>query len=172
MIDLITLKNGDLFNKPHYFIYINLNLNLTRPFRERRFTILKSYKSKIIQDGIHTKLRLKLKKFAWRKKHYLDVYLSYGHGIKINDNIIQLKDVNFYVIAFIARTKGAALRYLKEIFKKRYYKEIFKKRYYKIHNRIVNDEKKVRSIQTSFLMNYQYARYLIKNNIPINEIMH
>lgn len=163
MIDLITLNNGDLFNKPYYFIYINLNLNLTRPFRERRFTILKSYKSKIIQDGIHTKLRLKLKKFAWRKKHYLDVYLSYGHGIKINDNIIQLKDVNFYVIAFIARTKGAALRYLKEI---------FKKRYYKIHNRIVNDEKKVRSIQTSFLMNYQYARYLIKNNIPINEIMY
>lgn len=163
MIDLITLDNGDLFNNPHYFIYINLNLNLTRPFRERRLTILKSYKSKIIQDGIHTKLRLKLKKFAWRKKHYLDVYLSYGHGIKINDNIIQLKDINFYVIAFIARTKGAALRYLKEI---------FKKRYYKIHNRIVNDEKKVRSIQTSFLMNYQYARYLIKNNIPINEIMY
>lgn len=163
MIDLITLKNGDLFNNPHYFIYINLNLNLTRPFRERRFTILKSYKSKIIQDGIHTKLRLKLKKFAWRKKHYLDVYLSYGHGIKINDNIIQLKDVNFYVIAFIARTKGAALRYLKEI---------FKKRYYKIHNRIVNDEKKVRSIQTSFLKIYQYARYLIKNNIPINEILY
>lgn len=163
MIDLITLKNGDLFNNPHYFIYINSNLNLTRPFRERRFTILKSYKSKIIQDGIHTKLRLKLKKFAWRKKHYLDVYLSYGHGIKINDNIIQLKDVNFYVIAFIARTKGAALRYLKEI---------FKKRYYKIHNRIVNDEKIVRSIQTRFLMNYQYARYLIKNNIPINEIMY
>ena len=163
MIDLITLKNGDLFNNPHYFIYINLNLNLTKPFRERRFTILKSYKSKIIQDGIHTRLRLKLKKFAWRKKHYLDVYLSYGHGIKINDNIIQLKDVNFYVIAFIARTKGAALRYLKEI---------FKKRYYKIHNRIVNDEKKVRSIQTSFLMNYQCARYLIKNNILINEIMY
>lgn len=162
MIDFITtLNNGDLFNKPHYFIYINLNLNLTRPFRERRFTILKSYKSKIIQDGIHTKLRLKLKKFAWRKKHYLDVYLSYGHGIKINDNIIQLKDVNFYVIAFIARTKGAALRYLKEI---------FKKRYYRIHNRIINDEKKVRSIQISFFMNYQYARYLIKNNIPINEI--
>ena len=167
MIDLITLNNGDLFNKPHYFIYINLNLNLTRPFRERRFTILKSYKSKIIQDGIHTKLRLKLKKFAWRKKHYLDVYLNYGHGItindgiKINDNIIQLKDVNFYVIAFIARTKGAALRYLKEI---------FKKRYYRIHNRIINDEKKVRSIQTSFFMIYQYARYLIKNNIPINEI--
>lgn len=171
MIDLITLNNGDLFNKPHYFIYINLNLNLTRPFRERRFTILKSYKSKIIQDGIHTKLRLKLKKFAWRKKHYLDVYFNYGHGItindgiKINDNIIQLKDsdINFYVIAFIARTKGAALRYLKEI---------FQKRYYKIHNRIVNDEKKVKSIQTSFLMNYQYARYLIKNNIPINEIMY
>lgn len=165
MIDLITLNNGDLFNKPHYFIYINLNLNLTRPFRERRFTILKSYKSKIIQDGIHTKLRLKLKKFAWRKKHYLDVYLNYGHGITINDNIIQLKDsdINFYIIAFIARTKGAALRYLKEI---------FKKRYYRIHNRIIKDEKKVRSIQTSFFMNYQYARYLIKNNIPINEIMY
>lgn len=166
MIDFITtLNNGDLFNKPHYFIYINLNLNLTRPFRERRFTILKSYKSKIIQDGIHAKLRLKLKKFAWRKKHYLDVYFKYDHGIIINDNIIQLKDsdINFYVIAFIARTKGAALRYLKEI---------FKKRYYKIHNRIVNDEKKVKSIQTSFLMNYQYARYLIKNNITINEIMY
>ncbi len=169
MIDLITLNNGDLFNKPHYFIYINLNLNLTRPFRERKFTILKSYKSKIIQDGIHTKLRLKLKKIAWRKKHYLDVYLKYGHsttindGIKINDNIIQLKDsdINFYIIAFIARTKGAALRYLKEI---------FKKRYYRIHNRIINDKKKVRSIQTSFFMIYQYARYLIKNNIPINEI--
>lgn len=163
MIDLITLNNGDLFNKPHYFIYINLNLNLTRPFRERKFTILKFYKSKIIQDGIHTKLRLKLKKFAWRKKHYLDVYLNYGHGIQINDNIIQLKDsdINFYIIAFIARTKGAALRYLKEI---------LKKRYYRIHNRIINDEKKVRSIQTSFLMIYQYVRYLIKNNIPINEI--
>ncbi len=144
-----------------------MNLNFTRPFRERKFTIFKSYKSKIIQDGIHTKLRLKLKKFAWRKKHYLDIYLNYGHGItindgiKINDNIIQLKDVNFYVIAFIAKTKGAALRYLKEI---------FKKRYYRIHNRIINDEKKVRSIQTSFFMIYQYARYLIKNNIPINEI--
>lgn len=165
MIDLITLNNGDLFNKPHYFIYINLSLNLTRPFREHKFTILKSYKSKIIQDGIHTKLRLKLKKFAWRKKHYLDVYLNYGHGITINDNIIQLKDsdINFYIIAFIARTKGAALRYLKEI---------FKKRYYRIHNRIINDEEKVRSIQISFFMNYQYARYLIKNNIPINEIMY
>lgn len=163
MIDLITLNNGDLFNKPHYFIYINLNLNFTKPFRERKFTILKSYKSKITQDRIHTKLRLKLKKFAWRKKHYLDVYLIYDHGIIINDNIIQLEDsdINFYVIAFIARTKGAALRYLKEI---------FKKRYYKIHNRIVNDEKKVRSIQTSFFMIYQYVRYLIKNNIPINEI--
>ena len=169
MIDLITLNNGDLFNKPHYFIYINMNLNFTKPFRERKFTIFKSYKSKIIQDGIHTKLRLKLKKIAWRKKHYLDVYLNYGHGItindgiKINDNIIQLKDsdINFYIIAFIARTKGAALRYLKEI---------FKKRYYRIHNRIINDEKKVRSIQTSFFMIYQYARYLIKNNIPINEI--
>lgn len=146
-----------------------MNLNFTKPFRERKFTIFKSYKSKIIQDGIHTKLRLKLKKFAWRKKHYLDVYLNYGHGItindgiKINDNIIQLKDsdINFYIIAFIARTKGAALRYLKEI---------FKKRYYRIHNRIINDEKKVRSIQTRFFMTYQYARYLIKNNIPINEI--
>lgn len=146
-----------------------MNLNFTKPFRERKFTILKSYKSKIIQDGIHTKLRLKLKKFAWRKKHYLDVYLNYGHGIqindgiKINDNIIQLKDsdINFYIIAFIARTKGAALRYLKEI---------FKKRYYRIRNRIINDEKKVRSIQTSFFMIYQYVRYLIKNNIPINEI--
>lgn len=146
-----------------------MNLNLTKPFRERKFTIFKSYKSKIIQDGIHTKLRLKLKKFAWRKKHYLDVYLNYGHGIqindgiKMNDNIIQLKDsdINFYIIAFIARTKGAALRYLKEI---------FKKRYYRIHNRIIKDEKKVKSIQTSFFMNYQYARYLIKNNIPINEI--
>lgn len=140
-----------------------MDLNFTKPFRERKFTIFKSYKSKIIQDGIHTKLRLKLKKFAWRKKHYLDVYLNYGHGIQINDNIIQLKDsdINFYIIAFIARTKGAALRYLKEI---------FKKRYYRIHNRIINDEKKVRSIQTSFFMIYQYARYLIKNNIPINKI--
>ena len=146
-----------------------MNLNLTKPFRERKFTIFKSYKSKIIQDGIHTKLILKLKKIAWRKKHYLDVYLNYGHGIqindgiKMNDNIIQLKDsdINFYIIAFIARTKGAALKYLKEI---------FKKRYYRIHNRIIKDEKKVKSIQTSFFMNYQYARYLIKNNIPINEI--
>lgn len=161
MIDLITLNNGDLFNNPHYFIYINLNP--TRPFHEREFTVLKSYKSKIIQDGIHAKLRLKLKKIAWRKKHYLDFHLSYGHGIKINDNIIQLKDsgIYFYTIAFIARTKGAALRYLKEI---------FQKRYYKIHNRIINDEKTIRSIQTSFLMNYKLARYMIKDNIPINKI--
>ena len=119
--------------------------------------------------GLIPPIENQLKKFAWRKKHYLDVYLNYGHGItindgiKINDNIIQLKDsdINFYIIAFIARTKGAALRYLKEI---------FKKRYYRIHNRIINNEKKVRSIQTRFFMTYQYARYLIKNNIPINEI--